>query len=60
MMKSLLPLTDDGKSGPSRDFLKSQICFFNPIRENKLFAKIFEFTVYSTVPEPWHISSLFV
>ena len=55
MMKYFLSFTDAGKSGPSREILKSQIYILN-----KLFAKISRFTVYSTVPEPWHISSLSV
>ena len=39
-----LSFTDIGKSCPSRDFLMSQICLI-AIRENKILAKISEFTV---------------
>ena len=45
-----LSFTDIGKSYPSRDFLMSQICF-NAIRENKILAKISEFTVYHVTGE---------
>ena len=37
-----------GKSCSSREFLASQICYFNAIRENKILAKIFGFTVFMT------------
>ena len=40
----ILSFTDIGKSCHSRDFFTSQICF-NAIHENKIFAKISEFTV---------------
>ena len=39
-----LSFTDVGKSCPSREFFTSQICL-NTIRENKMLAKISEFTV---------------
>ena len=44
--ENTLSFTDIGKSCPSREFLASQICFFNPIRENKIIAKISGFTVH--------------
>ena len=34
------------KSWPSREFLASQICFFNAIPENKVLTKISRFTVF--------------
>ena len=40
-----LSFTDVGKSCPNHEFVTLQICF-NPIRENKILAKISEFTVY--------------
>ena len=42
-----LSFTDEGKSCHSREFFTSQICLFMPIRENKILAKISEFTVLS-------------
>ena len=40
-----LPFTDIGKSCPVRDFYVANVSF-NIIRENKILAKISEFTVY--------------
>ena len=40
-----LPFTDIGKLWPCREFLTSQICVLNAIPENKVHAKISEFTV---------------
>ena len=41
----ILRFTDTGKSCPCRIFLTSPICL-NAIRENKILAKITEFTVH--------------
>ena len=48
-----LSFTDKGKSCRSRKFLTSQMSF-NAVSENKILAKIFEFTVtaYHEISEP--------
>ena len=45
-----LSFTDEGKSSHSRELLR--VLSFNPIRENKIFAKISEFAVQMGKREP--------
>ena len=47
--KITLSFTEMGISCPSHEFLISQICFFNAIRENKILTKIANLQ-YLTLP----------
>ena len=44
-----LSITDTGKSCPVSDFNVANVSF-NAVRENKILAKISEFTVFNTAP----------